>query len=201
MSSRVWVWKNCNSYSLKANPGRILWPRPICPGNHAGTPGMSPTCPQEDFPRLVSSRQDPRMFLLKILCGMFPPCYLLALNDGGLRREETCKEGQVIWPWMSYWTTLCFIICSVLLWVFWDHACKCFSWFLTQSRCSIDLNFILLIFFFDLNFKIRLLGRIRDLLPRDENQEDFLWVKSENPDPNIILCFWGFRLEFFHSLS
>ena len=36
------------------------------------------------------------MFLLKVLCGMFPPCYLLALNDVGLRRAETYKEGQVI---------------------------------------------------------------------------------------------------------
>ena len=190
ISRTVWDGNTCNSCSLKTNPGRILWPRPICPGNRAGTPGMSPTCPQEDFPRLVSSRQDPRMFLLKVLCGMFPPCYLLALNDVELRRDETCKKGKVIWPWTSYWTTLCFIICSVLLWVFWDHACKRFSWLLTQSRCSINLN-----------FKISLLGRIRDLLPRDENQEDFVCVKSENPDPNIILCFWGFRLEFFHSPS
>ena len=56
-------------------------------------------------------------------------------------------------------TTLCFIICSVLLWGLWDHARKCFSWLLIQSRCSVNVN-----------FKISLLGRIRDLLPGDKNQ-------------------------------
>lgn len=162
-SRRVWNGNTWNSCS-KTNPGRILWLRPVCPGNHAGTPEMSPTCPQEDSPKLVFSRQilwlGSRMFLLKILCGMLPPCYLLAVNDVGLRRDETWKEGQVTWPSISYWTTLCFIICSGLLWGLWDHACKCFSWLLTQSRCSIYVN-----------FKISLLGRIRGLLPGDENQE------------------------------
>ena len=162
-SRRVWNGNTWNSCS-KTNPGRILWLRPVCPGNHAGTPEMSPTCPQEDSPKLVFSRQilwlGSRMFLLKILCGMLPPCYLLAVNDVGLRRDETWKEGQVTWPSISYWTTLCFIICSGLLWGLCDHACKCFSWLLTQSRCSIYVN-----------FKISLLGRIRGLLPGDENQE------------------------------
>ena len=127
-----------------------------------------------------------RMFLLRILCGMFPPCYLLALNDVGLRRDKTFKEGQVIWPWTSYWTTLCFITCSVLLWGHWDHARKCFSWLLTQSRCSINLN-----------FKISLLGRIRDLLPGDEKQEGLPFGQARK----FILCSWGFQVELFHSPS
>ena len=194
ISRGVWDGNNCNSCSLKTNPGRILWLRPICPGNHSGTPGMSPTCPQEDSPRLVSSRKilwlGPRMFLLKILCGMFPSCYLLALNDVGLRGDETCKEGQVIWPWTSYWTTLCFITCSVLLWGHWDHAHKCFSWLLTQSSCSINLN-----------FKIRLLGRIRDLLPEDEKKEGIPLVQVGKSWPKHYFVFLGFWLEFFHSPS
>ena len=55
--------------------------------------------PQEDFPRLLSSRKilwlGARMFLLKILFGIFPPCYLLSLMTLGWEETKLARKGRL----------------------------------------------------------------------------------------------------------
>lgn len=156
-SRRVWDGNTWNSCS-KTNPGRILWLRPVCPGNHAGT-----TCPQEDSPRLVSPGrsysgvedvppQDPMWNASSVLFVGNEWCWV---------EKRWNLKGRA--GYMTLDKLLNYSLFHHLfsfMWELWDHACKCFSWLLTQSRRSIYVN-----------FKISLLGRIRDLLPGDENQE------------------------------
>ena len=123
-----------------------------------------------------------RFFLLKIPSRMFLPCHLLAVNSLRLRRVETHKEGagyvtldkllNYFWPLFLHLFNFIVEKTEIM------HA-KCFTWWLTQSRCSINANFKKTCCE-EMGSKLFSL-KIRTKL-------DFFWDMSENSDNNITLC-------------
>ena len=120
--------------------------------------------------RHTSSRQDPMVGVedvpSHVSIGNVSSLSFAGSEQPQVEKRWNLQERGMLWPWTSYWTTLClsFFICSVLLWGNWDHACKVLHMVAEHSMCSINVNFLLFYFQFLWGYFLMLIEYLKIVL-------------------------------------